>query len=87
MFQPHQIAEDLKKNGGYIPGVRPGRPTAEFLDKTMSRLTFAGAVFLTVIAVLPNVLTSKWMQVPANAAQFFGDTSLLILVGVLLDVM
>lgn len=87
MFQPHQIAEDLKKNGGYIPGVRPGRPTAEFLDKTMSRLTFAGAVFLTIIAVLPNILTSKWMQVPANAAQFFGGTSLLILVGVLLDVM
>ncbi len=86
MFQPNQIAEDLKRNGGYIPGVRPGRPTSEFLDYTMSRLTFAGAIFLTVIAVLPNLL-SQWMQIPPLAAQFFGGTSLLILVGVLLDMM
>ncbi len=86
MFQPNQIAEDLKRNGGYIPGVRPGKPTAEFLDHTMSRLTFAGAVFLTVIAVLPALL-SRQMGVPPLAAQFFGGTSVLILVGVLLDVM
>jgi preprotein translocase subunit SecY len=86
MFQPNQIAEDLKRNGGYIPGVRPGRPTSEFLDYTMSRLTFAGAIFLTIIAVLPNIL-SQLMGIPALAAQFFGGTSLLILVGVLLDMM
>jgi preprotein translocase subunit SecY len=86
MFQPQQIAEDLKKNGGYIPGVRPGKSTADFLDYTMSRLTFAGAIFLTFIAVLPSIL-SLLMGVPAVAAQFFGGTSVLILVGVLLDSM
>jgi len=86
MFQPNQIADDLKKNGGYIPGVRPGRPTAEFLDRTMSRLTFAGAIFLTIVAILPPILTAL-MGVPPLAAQFFGGTGLLIMVGVLLDVM
>ena len=53
-FQPQQIADDLKKYSGYIPGVRPGKPTAEFLDIRMTRLTFAGAIFLTVIAVIPK---------------------------------
>ncbi|MDP4584300.1 MAG: preprotein translocase subunit SecY [Verrucomicrobiales bacterium] len=86
MFQPNQIADDLKKNGGYIPGVRPGKPTAEFLDRTMSRLTFAGAIFLTIVAILPPILTAL-MGVPPLAAQFFGGTGLLIMVGVLLDVM
>jgi preprotein translocase subunit SecY len=86
MFQPQQIAEDLKKNGGYIPGHRPGKPTADFLDYTMGRLTFAGAIFLTLIAVMPTVM-SRLMGVPPIAAQFFGGTSVLILVGVLLDVM
>ena len=86
MFQPNQIADDLKKGGGYIPGVRPGAPTAEFLDRTMSRLTFAGAIFLTIVAILPMMLNSM-MNVPPTAAQFFGGTGLLIMVGVLLDVM
>ncbi|CAN5389834.1 preprotein translocase subunit SecY [soil metagenome] len=86
MFQPAQIADDLKKNGGYIPGVRPGKPTAEFLDYTMQRLTFAGAIFLTVVATLPTLL-NRSMGVPALASQFFGGTSILILVGVLLDIM
>src|ERR671918_2937378 len=81
-----KIAADLKKYGGYIPGVRPGKPTADFLDFTMTRLTFAGAVFLTVIAVLPSLL-SQWMNVPVITAQFFGGTSLLIIVGVILDTM
>lgn len=85
-FQPQQIAEDLKKYGGYIPGVRPGKPTADFLDFTMTRLTFAGAVFLTIIAVLPQML-SESLNVPYIAAQFFGGTSLLIIVGVILDTM
>ncbi len=86
MFQPNQIADDLKRNGGYIPGIRPGKPTAEFLDFTMSRLTFAGALFLTVLFLIPGVVAA-WLKVPPNAAQFFGGTSLLILVGVLLDIM
>jgi preprotein translocase subunit SecY len=85
-FQPQQIAEDLKKYGGYIPGVRPGKPTADFLDFTMTRLTFAGAVFLTVIAILPQMLSHQ-LQVPYTTAQFFGGTSLLIIVGVILDTM
>ena len=85
-FQPSQIADDLKKYGGYIPGVRPGKPTADFLDYTMTRLTFAGAIFLTVIAILPTLL-SQWLNVPQITAQFFGGTSLLIIVGVILDTM
>jgi len=85
-FQPAQIADDLKKYGGYIPGVRPGKPTADFLDYTMTRLTFAGAIFLTLIAVLPSLL-SQGLHVPVITAQFFGGTSLLIIVGVILDTM
>jgi preprotein translocase subunit SecY len=85
-FQPSQIAEDLKKHGAYIPGVRPGKPTADFLDFTMTRLTFAGAFFLTLIAVLPSLL-SQGLHVPQITAQFFGGTSLLIIVGVMLDTM
>jgi preprotein translocase subunit SecY len=85
-FQPAQIADDLKKYGGYIPGVRPGKPTSEFLDFTMTRLTFAGAFFLTLIAVLPQLL-SHGLNVPVITAQFFGGTSLLIIVGVMLDTM
>lgn len=88
MFQPSQISEDLKRNGGYIPGVRPGKPTAEFLDFTMTRLTFAGAIFLAALFVLPT-LTGKLVGLQANTLilQFFGGTSLLIMVGVVLDVM
>jgi preprotein translocase subunit SecY len=85
-FQPQQIADDLKKYGGYIPGVRPGRPTADFLDFTMTRLTFAGAIFLTIIAILPQMLSHQ-LNVPYITAQFFGGTSLLIIVGVILDTM
>ena len=88
MFQPSQIAEDLKRNGGYIPGVRPGKPTADFLDFTMTRLTFAGAFFLSALFVLP-VITGKLVGLPPGSLilQFFGGTSLLIMVGVVLDVM
>jgi preprotein translocase subunit SecY len=85
-FQPAQIADDLKKHGAYVPGVRPGKPTSDFLDYTMTRLTFAGAIFLTLIAVLPTLL-SQSMHVPQITAQFFGGTSLLIIVGVMLDTM
>ncbi len=86
MFQPSQIAEDLKRNGGYVPGVRPGPPTAAFLDQTMQRLTFAGALFLTLIYFLPYLL-SLATNVEHTVSNFFGGTSLLILVGVLLDMM
>jgi preprotein translocase subunit SecY len=88
MFQPSQIAEDLKRNGGYIPGIRPGKPTADFLDFTMTRLTFAGAFFMVGLFVLP-VLTGKAVGLPPSSLvlQFFGGTSLLIMVGVVLDVM
>ncbi len=86
MFQPAQISEDLKKSGGYIPGVRPGKPTADFLDFTMSRLTFAGAAFLTIIYLLP-LLLQRQLNLDSRVSQFFGGTSILILVGVVLDVM
>lgn len=85
-FNPIQIADNLKTQGGYVPGIRPGRPTAEFLDRTMTRLTLAGAVFLTAIAVMPNIMTAQ-LNVPWIVSSFFGGTSLLIIVGVMLDTM
>jgi preprotein translocase subunit SecY len=85
-FNEIQIADDLKKYGGYIPGVRPGQATADFLHNAMSRITLAGAVFMIVIAILPTVL-NRWMNVDYNIGAFFGGTSVLILVGVMLDTM
>jgi preprotein translocase subunit SecY len=85
-FNEIQIADDLKKNGGYIPGVRPGQGTSDYLHHAMSRITLAGAIFLTAIATLPIVLSRK-MGIDQNVAQFFGGTSILIAVGVLLDTM
>jgi preprotein translocase subunit SecY len=81
-FNPVDQAENLKKYGGFIPGVRPGRPTAEFLDRILARLTFPGALFLAAIAALPTVLISQ-----TNAQFFFGGTSILIVIGVALDTM
>jgi preprotein translocase subunit SecY len=86
MFKPIQVADDLKKYGGYIPGVRPGEPTASFLDFVMTRLTLAGAIFLTIIAIIPDVLLFN-LQVPPRVAYFFGGTGMLITVGVILDTM
>jgi preprotein translocase subunit SecY len=86
MFNPIQIAEDVKRNGGFIPGVRPGAPTAEFLEYTMTRLTLAGAIFLAVLAILP-MAAQHGANVPALTSQFFGGTSLLIMIGVMLDTM
>jgi preprotein translocase subunit SecY len=86
MFKPIQIADDLKKYGGYIPGVRPGEPTAQFLDFIMTRLTLAGAIFLTLIAVMPDILLYE-LNVPRRVAYFFGGTGMLITVGVILDTM
>lgn len=86
MFKPVQIADDLKKNGGYVPGVRPGEPTAKFLDFIMTRLTLAGALALTLIALFPDILLVGY-KIPNSVAIFFGGTGMLITVGVLLDTM
>jgi preprotein translocase subunit SecY len=82
IFNPVDVAENLKKNGGYVPGIRPGKATAEYLDKVLSRLTFIGAIYLCVVCVLPILLTAK-----ANVPFYFGGTSLLIVIGVSLDTM
>jgi preprotein translocase subunit SecY len=76
MFQPSEIAENLKKSGGYVPGVRPGKPTADFLDFTMTRLTFAGALFLTIVYMIPSVLTvASQGKMNFVVTSFFGGTS------------
>ncbi len=85
-FNELQISDDLKKYGGYIPGVRPGQATCDFLHHAMSRITLAGAVFLTIIAIIP-MLMSRALNISYYVAQFFGGTSLLIAVGVVLDTM
>jgi preprotein translocase subunit SecY len=82
-FNPIDQADNLKKYGGFIPGVRPGRPTAEYLDRILTRLTFPGALFLASLAVLPWLLSRP----PVNVPFYFGGTSLLIVVGVALDTM
>lgn len=85
-FRPDQIASDMKKNGAFIPGVRQGKPTQDFIESTMNRVTFIGAVFLAGIAILPTV-TGRLLGVSQNISYFFGGTALLILVGVVLDTM
>ena len=80
---PVQMAEDMKKNGGFIPGIKPGRRTVEFFDTIMSRITLPGSVFLAIVAILPSIAVKA--GVTPQFAQFFGGTSLLILVGVVLD--
>lgn len=79
----NDIAENLKKNGGFIPGIKPGKATAEFIDSILSKITLPGAIFLVVIAILPAFAVRA--GITENFAQFFGGTSLLILVGVVLD--
>lgn len=81
--RPTQMAEDMKRNNGFIPGVKPGKKTAEYLDEIMSRITLPGSLFLGVVAILPAF--ARAFGVSQNFAQFFGGTSLLILVGVVLD--
>ena len=81
-FNPVDQADNLKKYGGFIPGVRPGRPTAEFLDRILARLTFPGALYLAAVAALPTILINQ-----TSANFFFGGTSLLIVIGVALDTM
>ncbi len=82
-INPTQMAEDMKKNGGFIPGVKPGRKTVEFLDTIMSRITLPGSIFLAIVAIMPTF--AVLFGVNGRFAQFYGGTSLLILVGVILD--
>jgi preprotein translocase subunit SecY len=79
-FKPDDVAENLKKNGGFVPGIRPGKKTAEFIDKVLTRLTVVGAIYLSVVCVLPTVLISQF-----NIPFYFGGTALLIVVGVGID--
>ena len=81
--RPTQMAEDMKRNNGFIPGVKPGKKTAEYLDSIMSRITLPGSIFLGIVAILPAF--ARFFGISQNFAQFFGGTSLLIVVGVVLD--
>lgn len=85
-FHPDQIASDMKKNGAFIPGIRQGRPTQEYLEKTMNRVTLIGALFLALIAILPTLVGSI-LELSPSVSYFFGGTPLLIVVGVVLDTM
>jgi len=85
-FNPVDMANNMKRFGGFVPGIRPGKQTAEYLDFIMTRITLPGAIFLTIIAVLPSVINSQ-IGIPFLVASFFGGTGLLIIVGVMLDTM
>jgi len=85
-FRPDQIASDMKKNGAFVPGIRQGKPTQDYLEQTMNHVTLLGAVFLAGIAILPTMV-NRLLGVPQTISYFFGGTALLILVGVVLDTM
>ncbi|MFA5085423.1 MAG: preprotein translocase subunit SecY, partial [Candidatus Omnitrophota bacterium] len=85
-FNPVDVADNMKKYGGFIPGIRPGKQTAEYLDFVMTRITLPGSLFLALIAVFPSIV-SGWLKIPYLVASFFGGTGLLIIVGVMLDTM
>jgi preprotein translocase subunit SecY len=82
-FNPKDVAENMQKQGGFIPGIRPGKHTAEYIDNILTRITLPGSIFLAIIAVLPTFVSR--FGVTPSFAQFFGGTSLLIMVGVALD--
>jgi preprotein translocase subunit SecY len=84
MVNPNQMAEDMKRNGGFVPGVKPGKKTAEFIDEIMSKITLPGSVFLGIVAILPAIARNT-LGMNDHFARFYGGTSLLILVGVVLD--
>jgi preprotein translocase subunit SecY len=83
-FNPIDVAENMKRYGGFVPGIRPGKATAQFLDHVMTRITLPGALFLAIIAIIPTAI-SAGLKIPFLVASFFGGTSLLIVVGVMLD--
>jgi preprotein translocase subunit SecY len=82
-LNPTQMAEDMKRNNGFIPGVKPGKPTADYIDTVMSRITLPGSLFIAFIAIMPAL--ASLLNVQQSFSQFFGGTSLLILVGVVID--
>jgi len=84
MFNPVDVAENVKKYGGFIPGIRPGKPTADYMDRVLSRITLGGAIYVAAICVLPEILITRF-DIPATLAVTFGGTSLLIVVGVAMD--
>lgn len=83
-FNPSDVAENMRKYGGYIPGIRPGKNTSQYIDKVLSRITLGGAAYISVICILPSLLIAKF-GIPASLASLFGGTSLLITVGVAMD--
>jgi preprotein translocase subunit SecY len=83
IFNPKQIADNLKQNNGFIPGVKPGQPTADYIGSVMDKITFPGAVLLALVGILPGI--AQRLGVTQGFASFFGGTSLLIMVGVILD--
>lgn len=83
-FQPKEMAKNLQDSGSFIPGLRPGRRTADYLESVMTKVTFYGGIFLAIIAVVPDVVTS-WLGIPARVTNFLGGTGLLIVVSVSLD--
>jgi preprotein translocase subunit SecY len=83
IINPTQIGDEMKKNGGFIPGVKPGTKTAEFIDSVISRITLPGALFLGVVAIMPSIVMQ--FNVDQQFALFFGGSSLIIMVGVILD--
>ena len=80
---PNQMADDMKRNGGFIPGIKPGKKTSDFIDSVISRITLPGSVFLAIVAILPSIAVI--MGINTQFAHFYGGTSLLIMVGVVLD--
>jgi preprotein translocase subunit SecY len=82
-INPSQMAEDMKKNGGFVPGVKPGKATSDFIDGVISKITLPGSIFLAIVAIIPAIVTV--LGVSGVFARFFGGTSLIILVGVVLD--
>jgi preprotein translocase subunit SecY len=83
-FQPKEMANNLRDYGSFIPGLRPGKRTADYLERVMTRITYVGAGFLALIAIIPNIVTSS-MQIPFGISAFLGGTGLLIVVSVALD--
>jgi preprotein translocase subunit SecY len=82
-FNPKDVADNMKRQGGFIPGVRPGKPTSDFIDNILTKITLPGSIFLAIIAIIPTFLMK--LGVTQGLSQFFGGTSLLIVVGVALD--
>lgn len=85
-FNPVDVADNLQKNGGFVPGIRPGKPTSTYLDRVLTRITLGGAVYISVVCVLPELMISGF-GIPSNLAFTFGGTSILIVVGVAMDTM